>query len=98
MKEVLDDLLVIKADFLDEIKISSEGITNIRNRVDRIVSERSFLHRRKEGDELASEAATGVFDEQLQRNGIIGPWLRRPKPSWTVDGGSKPARITVVVQ
>ena len=90
MKEILDDLLVTKADFLDEIQISSEGINNIRNRVDRIVSERSFLHRRKEGDELASEAAKGVFDEQLQRNGIIGPWLRCPQPSWTVGGGSKP--------
>ena len=52
-----------------------EHIFNLRTKVDRIVSERSFLNRREESEQLAFEAAKGVYHEQLERKGIIGPVL-----------------------
>ena len=52
-----------------------EHIFNLRTKVDRIVSERSFLNRREESEQLAFEAAKGVYHEQLERKGITGPVL-----------------------
>jgi len=48
-----------------------EKIFNLRTKVDRIVSERSFLNRREESEQLAFEAAKGVYHEQLERNRIV---------------------------
>lgn len=72
MKEVLDDLRVIKSDFVTEINEIMETIYDLRSKVDRIVSERSFLHRREESEQLAFEATKGSYHDQLERNGIYG--------------------------
>ena len=72
MKEVLDDLRVIKSDFVHEINERMETIYGLRSKVDRIVSERSFLHRRGENEQLAFEATKGSYHDQLDRNGIYG--------------------------
>ena len=72
LKEVLDDLRVIKSDFVHEINEIMETIYDLRSKVDRIVSERSFLHRREESEQLAFEATKGSYHDQLERNGIIG--------------------------
>lgn len=72
MKEVLDDLRVIKSDFVTDINEIMETIYDLRSKVDRIVSERSFLHRREESEQLAFEATKGSYHDQLERNGING--------------------------
>ena len=72
MKEVLDDLRVIKSDFVTDINEIMETIYDLRSKVDRIVSERSFLHRREESEQLAFEATKGSYHDQLERNRING--------------------------
>ena len=44
-----------------------EEIQKMRARVDRIVSERSFLNRREQSEMLAFEAAKGSFHDTLER-------------------------------
>ena len=67
LKEVLDDLRVIKSDFVHEINEIMETIYDLRSKVDRIVSERSFLCRREQSEELAFEAAKSGFQIQFER-------------------------------
>ena len=68
----MDQLQVLKTEYINEYNDLMEEINKMRYKVDRIVSERSFLHRREESEQLAFEATKGSYHDQLERNGIYG--------------------------
>ena len=63
----MDQLQVLKTDYINEYNDLMEEINKMRYRVDRIVSERSFLCRREQSEELAFEAAKSGFQIQFER-------------------------------
>ena len=67
LKERMDQLQVLKSEYISEHNDLMEEIYKIRCKVDRIVSERSFLNRREQSEELAFESAKGGFQTQMQR-------------------------------
>ena len=67
LKERMDQLQVLKSNYVNEHNDLMEEIYKIRCKVDRIVSERSFLNRREQSEELAFESAKGGFQTQMQR-------------------------------
>ena len=72
LKERMDQLQVLKSDYVNEYNDLMDEINKMRYKVDRIVSERSFLHRRGESEQLAFEATKGSYHDQLERNGTYG--------------------------
>ena len=63
----MDQLQVLKTEYINEYNDLMEDINKIRYKVDRIVSERSFLCRREQSEELAFEAAKSGFQIQFER-------------------------------
>ena len=63
----MDQLQVLKSEYINEYNDLMEDINKIRYKVDRIVSERSFLCRREQSEELAFEAAKSGFQIQFER-------------------------------
>merc|ERR1711990_131637 len=67
LKERMDQLQVLKTEYINEYNDLMEEINKMRYKVDRIVSERSFLCRREQSEELAFKAAKSGFQIQFER-------------------------------
>ena len=67
LKERMDQLQVLKSDYVNEYNDLMDEINKMRYKVDRIVSERSFLCRREQSEELAFESAKSGFQTQFER-------------------------------
>ena len=67
LKERMDQLQVLKSDYVNEYNDLMDEINKMRYKVDRIVSERSFLCRREQSEELAFEAAKSGFQTRFER-------------------------------
>ena len=63
----MDQLQVLKSDYVNEYNDLMDEINKMRYKVDRIVSERSFLCRREQSEELAFESAKSGFQTQFER-------------------------------